>query len=628
MIAPRHLLSGRGAECDTRPFRLPHCVSGHLPIHRGRRVLLAVAGIFLAAVNTVLCQPVITTQPQNQTNIVGTTATFRVVVANSPPLAYQWQKFVAADWSNLTDRTNATLALVDVQTSHAGDYRVVVANVDGAVTSAVARLTVLAPPRITYTSLLQNQAVDIGSNALFTVAASGTAPLSYQWRFDGHDLLGETNRQLSIHAAQPGDEGDYTVVVTNLVGTATSEPARLWVVPPASEFIKGNLTNQTGVRLPYFYLLPMNYAPTRQYPLLVMFHGYPGDETMMTNANPAGPGYLNIPGFKTASSFRQQLSDPAIVVWPVRRAGEASGDWSPQYLQLVSNLLDKFPGQVSVDTNRVYVAGFSQGCSAAWDLMGMRSGYFAGAAIGAGSQGSSPPAAVKNVPLWAWCAQDDNPDGTRSFVTAVRRVGGNVKYTEFVSGGHVGAIVTGFCNPAFVNWMLAQRREVPGTTEPLVSIASPTAASAYQTGLTMLNLAGSAAALDRNLTQITWINFANNSKGIASGTSVWSAENIPLVANKTNVVVVVGTTTSWAPAFGGTTTFNDVLTVIQSPIRATLEFQGIEARLSWEGGGPPYRLQKASDLAAGEWTDILKDILPPLTLTLDGTAGFYRIIGQ
>ena len=139
------------------------------------------------------------------------------------------------------------------------------------------------------------------------------------------------------------------------------------------------------------------------------------------------------------------------------------------------------------------------------------------------------------------------------------------------------------CTPASVDWLLAQRRGVAPTNEPLLSITNPTRRRVLLTGATNLNLAGSAAALGRDVTRVTWTNFANNAKGVASGTNLWSVTNIPLVANKTNVIVVVATTTSWAPAFGGNTTFNDTLTVIQSPIRATLALQGTRSdpELDW-----------------------------------------------
>jgi hypothetical protein len=103
---------------------------------------------------------------------------------------------------------------------------------------------------------------------------------------------------------------------------------------------------------------------------------------------------------------------------------------------------------------------------------------------------------------------------------------------------------------------------------------------------------------------------------------------IPLQLNKTNVVAVVGTTTSWAPAYGGNTTFNDTLTVVCYPIRATLARQGPDAILNWTGGGSPYCVQFATNLAAGNWTDLLPNATPPVTLPLDGPIGFYRIVGQ
>ncbi len=90
-------------------------------------------GILAASVTAGFNQPIITQQPQDQTNIVGTTATFTVSATSPPDPAYQWQKF-SGSWTNLTDRTNATLVLSNVQTRDAADYRAVVTNPDGAIT--------------------------------------------------------------------------------------------------------------------------------------------------------------------------------------------------------------------------------------------------------------------------------------------------------------------------------------------------------------------------------------------------------------------------------------------------------------------------------------------------------------
>jgi hypothetical protein len=55
---------------------------------------------------------------------------------------------------------------------------------------------------------------------------------------------------------QFADEGDDTVVISNVAGTAVSEPARLWVVPPPSAYIREDFTNGT-FRNPYYYLGPV-----------------------------------------------------------------------------------------------------------------------------------------------------------------------------------------------------------------------------------------------------------------------------------------------------------------------------------------------------------------------------------
>jgi hypothetical protein len=63
-------------------------------------------------------------------------------------------------------------------------------------------------------------------------------------------------------------------------------------------------------------------------------------------------------------------------------------------------------------------------------------------------------------------------------------------------------------------------------------------------------------------------------------------------------------------------------------LRATLVLQGSGATLNWTGGVPPYRVQGATDLTLGDWTDVVTNAVPPVTLTLERQAGFYRIVGQ
>ena len=74
-----------------------------------------------------------------------------------------------------------------------------------------------------------------GTDVSFSVTATGTAPLSYQWQKDGVDLTdgnritGATTATLTITGVMESDEGGYRCVVTNIAGTVTSDTAMLTV---------------------------------------------------------------------------------------------------------------------------------------------------------------------------------------------------------------------------------------------------------------------------------------------------------------------------------------------------------------------------------------------------------------
>ncbi len=74
-----------------------------------------------------------------------------------------------------------------------------------------------------------NLRVNLGSNATFAVTVSGAAPLGYQWRFNGADVLGSTNSSCSIISADDMNAGNYLCVVTNANGSITSAVAVLTI---------------------------------------------------------------------------------------------------------------------------------------------------------------------------------------------------------------------------------------------------------------------------------------------------------------------------------------------------------------------------------------------------------------
>jgi hypothetical protein len=170
--------------------------------------------------------PAITAQPQSQTTNQGSDVTFAVTATGTPPPTYQWR----FNGTNIPGATATAYTRANVQPADAGDYSVVASNVAGSATSSNATLTVNVPPAIT--AQPQGLTATAGSNVTFSVTATGTAPLSYLWRFNGANISGASDSAYTRNNVQSADAGDYSVLVSNVAGSATGSNATLTVVQP------------------------------------------------------------------------------------------------------------------------------------------------------------------------------------------------------------------------------------------------------------------------------------------------------------------------------------------------------------------------------------------------------------
>lgn len=91
--------------------------------------------------------------------------------------------------------------------------------------------TVTTPPQITQGPA--DQTVPAGSQVSFSVSATGTEPLNYQWRHDDADLPGQTSPTLTLENVQPDAAGVYSVAVSNATGSVTASATLVVLVPPA-----------------------------------------------------------------------------------------------------------------------------------------------------------------------------------------------------------------------------------------------------------------------------------------------------------------------------------------------------------------------------------------------------------
>jgi len=177
-----------------------------------------------AATFTVVSPPTITDQPQEVSLDQGENFTLSVTADGDEPLEYHW----LTNGVSIPGALLSTYSVVGAAAKDDADYQVVVCNPYACVTSDVAHVTVntlMVPPAIRQQPVSVNGYT--GDNVTFAVTAVGLS-LSYQWFFNAtNPLPGATSRTLTLSNAQLTNNGTYRVVVTNVLGSATSAPASL-----------------------------------------------------------------------------------------------------------------------------------------------------------------------------------------------------------------------------------------------------------------------------------------------------------------------------------------------------------------------------------------------------------------
>ena len=180
----------------------------------------------------------ITLQPRDCTGTVGSPATF-TVEANGTGLSYQWQVKRDGDWTDSTDAgaSTATLSVEVTADKNGNQYRCIVTDVAGnEAPSSIATLTVGAVeegPAITVQP--RNYVGPVGGTATYTVEATGTEPLTYQWQYKASlgwknsPATGAKTATVSIDITEAKNGNQYRCIVSNSFGSVTSNAATLTV---------------------------------------------------------------------------------------------------------------------------------------------------------------------------------------------------------------------------------------------------------------------------------------------------------------------------------------------------------------------------------------------------------------
>jgi hypothetical protein len=180
--------------------------------------------------------PEVTKQPSNTSVSAGSTAKFTVAASGKGPLSYQWQsrKNSSSSWahSSQTGAKTATLSVATTAGLNGWQFRCVVTSANGLKAySSFATLTISDGPKIT--SQPASTSVSAGTMAKFTVAASGTGTLTYQWQsrkdssatWSNSGQSGSKTATLSVATTAGLNGWQFRCIVTDASGRSVASNA-------------------------------------------------------------------------------------------------------------------------------------------------------------------------------------------------------------------------------------------------------------------------------------------------------------------------------------------------------------------------------------------------------------------
>ena len=190
---------------------------------------------------TAAAKPVITGQPDSVEVALRQVASFSVV-ATGENLSYKWQykKPGASSWTTWSGKTAATVTVKASNANNGWQYRCIVSNTAGSVTSEAASLTLTAAAaKPVITSQPTSVSVALGQTASFSVVATGEN-LSYKWQYkkpgasSWTNWSGKTTATVTVKASNANNGWQYRCIVSNSAGSVTSEAAELIVAAAAN----------------------------------------------------------------------------------------------------------------------------------------------------------------------------------------------------------------------------------------------------------------------------------------------------------------------------------------------------------------------------------------------------------
>jgi predicted peptidase len=250
-----------------------------------------------------------------------------------------------------------------------------------------------------------------------------------------------------------------------LLGGITLSTAPTFAADAAERFEKHVHEDAAGARLPYRLLKPKEIEEGQKYPLVVFLHGAGerGDDNTRQLVHGMGD-YASDELMKKHPAFVVAPQCPEEKQWvevPWSADSHKLPEKPSQPLRQTLELIDRLVKEQPIDENRIYITGLSMGGFGVWDALARRPKLFAAAAPICSGGDPATAERIKHVPVWAFHGDQDNAvkvQRSREMIDALKRAGGEPKYTEYEGVGHNSWTAT-YSNREFHDWLFAQQRE-------------------------------------------------------------------------------------------------------------------------------------------------------------------------
>ena len=243
------------------------------------------------------------------------------------------------------------------------------------------------------------------------------------------------------------------------LGAAALQPRKALLADNTEVFSAETYRNLRNQTMPYRLFAPPAYDKRKQYPLVLWLCGSAGRGT--NNLNQISIG--NVIGTHVWTTPENQTKHPCFVVAPQCPENDTWSDGGAKLagpLLLALEIVRELQKRFSIDARRLYVAGQSMGGFGAWSLISTYPEMFAAAIPLCGGGDETQAAKLTRIPIWAFHgAKDDavSVERSRSMIAAIRKAGGQPRYTEYPEEGH--AVWTkAFAESELLPWVFAQSR--------------------------------------------------------------------------------------------------------------------------------------------------------------------------